>query len=166
MVGFCHWHIPTFIIADISPPWWDFVMVGMCWVTIIINATKLEWWWWIDKLMNLAIEMKMNIVTTVDQPLNIRQQGGPNDFSKLKIDYIWCPCKVNGFRPTAPKSLSQIKIVSNYVSHLYQIFLCTEKVWFSVDKAKVAEVFYADPDIKPHFMQITSTYAENHTFCR
>ena len=35
MVGFWHWHIPTFIITDISPPWWDFVMVGMCWVTMI-----------------------------------------------------------------------------------------------------------------------------------
>ena len=34
MVGFCHWHIPTFIITDISPPWWDFVMVGICWVTM------------------------------------------------------------------------------------------------------------------------------------
>ena len=30
MLGFCHWHIPTFIITDISPPWWDFVMVGIC----------------------------------------------------------------------------------------------------------------------------------------
>ena len=28
------WHIPTFIITDISPPWWDFVMVGICWVTM------------------------------------------------------------------------------------------------------------------------------------
>ena len=36
MVGFWHWHIPTFIITDISPPWWDFVMVGMCWVTFMI----------------------------------------------------------------------------------------------------------------------------------
>ena len=36
MVGFWHWHIPTFIITDISPPWWDFVMVGICWVTIIM----------------------------------------------------------------------------------------------------------------------------------
>ena len=34
MVGFWHWHIPTFIITDISPPWWDFVMVGICWVTM------------------------------------------------------------------------------------------------------------------------------------
>ena len=30
MVGIWHWHIPTFIITDISPPWWDFVMVGIC----------------------------------------------------------------------------------------------------------------------------------------
>ena len=36
MVRFWHWHIPTFIITDISPPWWDFVMVGICWVTIIM----------------------------------------------------------------------------------------------------------------------------------
>ena len=42
MVGFWHWHIPTFIIADIFPPLWDFVMVGICWVTmtnIIIMMT-------------------------------------------------------------------------------------------------------------------------------
>ena len=83
----------------------------------------------------------------------------------LNLKLITFDALLNSFRPTAQKSLSQIKIVSNYVSHLYQIFLCTEKVWFSVDKAKVAEVFYADPDIK-HFMQITSTYAENQTFCR
>ena len=38
MVGFCHWHFPTFIITDISPPWWDFVMVGMCRVTNIITS--------------------------------------------------------------------------------------------------------------------------------
>ena len=37
MVGFWHWHIPTFIITDIFPPWWDFVMVGICWVTTIIS---------------------------------------------------------------------------------------------------------------------------------
>ena len=30
MVGFWHWHISTSIITDISPPWWDFVMVGIC----------------------------------------------------------------------------------------------------------------------------------------
>ena len=36
MMGFWHWHIPTFIITDISPPWWDFVRVGICWVTMII----------------------------------------------------------------------------------------------------------------------------------
>ena len=45
MVGFCHWHIPTFIITDIFPPWWDFVMVGICWVTIMIMSisTKVSW---------------------------------------------------------------------------------------------------------------------------
>ena len=31
MVGFCHRHIPTIFITDKFPPWWDFVMVGMCW---------------------------------------------------------------------------------------------------------------------------------------
>ena len=36
MVGFWHWHIPTYIITDISQQWWDFVMVGICWVTIVI----------------------------------------------------------------------------------------------------------------------------------
>ena len=30
MVGIWHWHIPTFFITDISPPWRDFVMVGIC----------------------------------------------------------------------------------------------------------------------------------------
>ena len=30
MVGFWHWHIPNFIITDTFPPWWDFVMVGIC----------------------------------------------------------------------------------------------------------------------------------------
>ena len=36
MVGFCHRHIPTIFITDKFPPWWVFVMVGICWVTIII----------------------------------------------------------------------------------------------------------------------------------
>ena len=36
MVGFWHWHIPTFIITDISPPWWDFVMVVLCWVPMMM----------------------------------------------------------------------------------------------------------------------------------
>ena len=40
MVGFWHWHIPTFIISDISPQWWDFVMVGICWVT---TMTMMFW---------------------------------------------------------------------------------------------------------------------------
>ena len=26
----------TFIITDISSPWWDFVMVGICWVTTMM----------------------------------------------------------------------------------------------------------------------------------
>ena len=45
MVGFWHWHIPTFIITDNSPPWWDFVMVGICWVTIVIITiiTIISW---------------------------------------------------------------------------------------------------------------------------
>ena len=36
MVGFYHWQIPTLFITDKFPPWWGFVMVGMCWVTTII----------------------------------------------------------------------------------------------------------------------------------
>ena len=36
MVGFWHWHIPTFIITDISPHWWDFVMVVLCWVPMMM----------------------------------------------------------------------------------------------------------------------------------
>ena len=41
MVGFWHWHIPTFIITDIFPPRWDFVIVGICWVTIIIIIMRI-----------------------------------------------------------------------------------------------------------------------------
>ena len=44
MVGF--WHIPTFIITDTFPPWWDFVMVGICWVTKNYDD---KWWWKIIK---------------------------------------------------------------------------------------------------------------------
>ena len=40
MVGFWHWHIPTFIITDNSPPWWDFVMVGICWVTMTMTFSE------------------------------------------------------------------------------------------------------------------------------
>ena len=36
MVGFCHQQIPTLFITDKFPPWWVFVMVGMCWKAIII----------------------------------------------------------------------------------------------------------------------------------
>ena len=48
MVGFCHWHFPTFIITDISPPWWDFVMVGMCWVTtMMMTMTMMTMMFWL-----------------------------------------------------------------------------------------------------------------------
>ena len=30
---FVTWQIPTIIITDKNPPWWEFVMVGICWVT-------------------------------------------------------------------------------------------------------------------------------------
>ena len=36
MVGICRWQKPTSPINDIFPPWWDFVMWGICWVTVII----------------------------------------------------------------------------------------------------------------------------------
>ena len=42
MVGFWHWHIPTVIITDIFPPWWDFVMVGICRQAMM---TTMQWWW-------------------------------------------------------------------------------------------------------------------------
>ena len=35
MVWICHWQITT-SITDKIPPWWDHVMVGMCWVTLLI----------------------------------------------------------------------------------------------------------------------------------
>ena len=41
MVGFWHWHIPTFIITDIFPPWWDFVMVGICRQAVMMVITKV-----------------------------------------------------------------------------------------------------------------------------
>ena len=39
MVCFWHWHIHTYII---SPPWWDFVILGMCWVTTTM-MTMMFW---------------------------------------------------------------------------------------------------------------------------
>ena len=46
MVGFWHWHIPTFNITDTFPPWWDFVMVGICWQAIIISIIVIIVWQW------------------------------------------------------------------------------------------------------------------------
>ena len=40
MVGICRWQKPTSPINDIFPPWWDFVMWGICrkaMIIIIIN---------------------------------------------------------------------------------------------------------------------------------
>ena len=42
MVGIWHWHIPTFIITDISPPWWDFVMVGICRQAMIMTMMTMQ----------------------------------------------------------------------------------------------------------------------------
>ena len=61
MVGFCHWHIPTFIITDISPPWWDFVMVGMCWVTMINPQILLPSAIFVDNIV-MAMIKPSNIV--------------------------------------------------------------------------------------------------------
>ena len=36
MVGICWWQNPTMAINDKFPPWWDFVMVGICRKAIII----------------------------------------------------------------------------------------------------------------------------------
>ena len=41
MVGICRWQKPTSPINDIFPPWWDFVMWGICWVTNIIIIMKI-----------------------------------------------------------------------------------------------------------------------------
>ena len=39
---FVTWQIPTIIITDKNPPWWESVMVGICWVTaIIISFQKM-----------------------------------------------------------------------------------------------------------------------------
>ena len=32
---FVTWQIPTIIITDKNPPWWESVMVGICWVTLL-----------------------------------------------------------------------------------------------------------------------------------
>ena len=61
MVGFWHWHIPTFIITDISPPWWDFVMVGMCWVTMINPQILLPSAIFVDNIV-MAMIKPSNIV--------------------------------------------------------------------------------------------------------
>ena len=93
---------------------------------------------------------------------NPRIADGRDQMTFLNLKLITFDALLNSFRPTAQKSLSHFSLHQLFISE----YLCAEKVWFSVDKAKVAEVFYADPDIKPHVMQITSTYAENNTFCR
>ena len=38
MVGICWWQNPTMAINDKFPPWWDFVMVGICRKAIIITT--------------------------------------------------------------------------------------------------------------------------------
>ena len=57
MVGFWHWHIPTFIITDISPPWWNFVMVGI----MTINMTIMT------IIMIITIRMRRQVGGTLGQ---------------------------------------------------------------------------------------------------
>ena len=61
MVGFCHWQIPTIIITDKIPPWWDFVMVGMCWVTMINPQILLPSAIFVDNIV-MAMIKPSNIV--------------------------------------------------------------------------------------------------------
>ena len=75
MVGIWHWRIPTFIITDISTPWWDFVMVGICRqainiivISIIIVITiivielmvmkMLLFWYLIIRLIDHQVRMR------------------------------------------------------------------------------------------------------------
>ena len=37
------WQIPTIIITDKNPPWWESVMVGICWVTMTLNEAWSKW---------------------------------------------------------------------------------------------------------------------------
>ena len=91
MVGFWHWHIPTFIITDISPPWWDFVMVGICWVTkttqmkMTMMLQMLEKWQW--RLMTKRLQfISPNLKLSVLSCCWVIVQG------KVNKPWVWVGC--------------------------------------------------------------------------
>ena len=66
MVGICWWQNPTMAINDKFPPWWDFVMVGICRKAMIImmmmncDDDGALWWWWCTVMIIIAVMMMMH----------------------------------------------------------------------------------------------------------
>ena len=82
MVGFWHWHIPAFIITDISPPWWDFVMVGICWVTKIFRVLDCSESAFDDKMARILTGQSQIQVIAVNLKItNTGQKSTTNNYS-------------------------------------------------------------------------------------
>ena len=113
MVGFWHWHIPTFIITDISPPWWDFVMVGICWVSMVIMV-----------MIILVCYLAMNKCFESEQYY----------LSQYLVSFVNCVIIRNGDSaastsslPDPERSLSSLKIF-----HFYEYFQAAHFCWDSI----------------------------------
>ena len=55
---------PTSPINDIFPPWWDFVMWGICWVTMIIMVVMAI----MAFIVNMVIMVIKDIVDITQYP--------------------------------------------------------------------------------------------------
>ena len=82
MVGIWHWHISTFIITDISPPWWHFVMVGICRQAMVIRT-----------LMEMTMLLLM--ILTLPMPCAAKERrGGPQFPPRKWTDAAFWPAMI------------------------------------------------------------------------
>ena len=111
MVDFWHWHIPTFIITDISPPWWDFVMVGICWVTVIVIEMRIVMM--IAMVMaTVVVMMTSSIAVTLSSRTVRRRRGTPSwlaGSSLGRLETSWWGRREPRPRPRCPLTDSLVQ---------------------------------------------------------
>ena len=89
MVGIWHWHIPTFIITDLSPPWWVFVMVGISRQAGVIIISCHH-----DTLFQIFTQMARVTTSSIHwmlkgQPRNLRRM----ETYRSQYCFCWRICK-------------------------------------------------------------------------
>ena len=115
MVGFCHRQIPTLFITDKFPPGWVFVVVGMCWVTIIINKNN------ISSVIVFGIAIAIVIITIITIIIKIYDR---KDFPcnenpcPLPEQFMWSEWSECTARSKSPSKKSSNKSLDKYHKRL------------------------------------------------